>query len=273
MAVVNGVSDPLSGLFVVPQAGLAGTDTVAVTLGLSFGDSGVKLSAVETTITPCGAGYGAISAPGNGVSCAPCAPGQFSATDSWDGCADCSPTTTSMSPGALSCDWCREGTGWDGVSACLPCAVATFSAAPSAREPCQACLSGYTTAGDGGTSCDVLIMCPPRYGWNESAAECTQCPPSTFSNATTHRTPCTPCDPGYTTNGPGAIVCSLAAVPTAPPAETRYEYTSTGTPAGVWLGVVLAVAAVSVCTTLLAVYCFSKQKGGMTWWCVIDGRV
>ena len=116
--------------------------------------------------TPCGAGLttlamGATSAsectcpPGMGKDpatskCTGCALGQYQSPDG-KACVQCPDPNMVTAAGARALQdcLCRAGFLKASSTACVPCPMGTFSAAPTAAPRCTACQPGQTTAGVG----------------------------------------------------------------------------------------------------------------------------
>lgn len=158
--VTKGNSDPIASLAILT----VGTPmTPEVTTALSLGlIGGNNASATTLVTTQCPPGFGAVAeATVEGPSllrCVVCLAGTFAYEGSWEPCEAC-PVGTTTAPdtgGALGCDWCAPGYGWEG-DACVPCAAGTFAANATYSRPCGACEDGLTTSGDGAVVCAAVV--------------------------------------------------------------------------------------------------------------------
>jgi hypothetical protein len=164
----------------------------------------------------CGRGRYALADPSTNnhtddLQCVPCPVGNYTdRTDAIGGCTPCGPGLTTLAPGSVSpqnCT-CPPGMARDSTTGrCTGCSIYEYLAPNGAG--CVGCPDPHMlTMGGGGALSEEACLCGPGYAritTTTSARRCVPCAKGTYSMAASAAVACTPCPPGHTTDGVGAV--------------------------------------------------------------------
>ena len=146
--------------------------------------------------------------------CAPCAPGAFSANAGASECHLCPAGRFAGTHGAVACAPCAPGTASEtaGSARCEPCGLGFF-AALEASATCDACNPGTFAGEEGSVTCEA---CPVgAAAARPASASCDTCAPGTFAAEPAHAaigsTECAKCAPGTFSDAEGSTVCHSCA--------------------------------------------------------------
>ena len=168
--VAGGFSETIPDLSVrlVGEPGALPLANVSAAVALQFVDGDEDHNAVALTVTQCDRGFGMVMT-GDSVWCQSCEAGYFSDGVDWAACEPCAVgyATEPGTTGAVVCDWCEPGFGWNDDGSCVTCAVGTFSGGVSFKIGCDPCDSGLTTSGDGASACAIAVasVATPATPW------------------------------------------------------------------------------------------------------------
>ncbi|WIA15430.1 hypothetical protein OEZ85_002081 [Tetradesmus obliquus] len=143
---------------------------------------------------------------------------------------NCIVSCLNKTTGVETCACCMAGLRLLPNKQCKPCPTGSF--ARMADNVCSPCHEGRTTTGPGSSVCSV---CAAGYGWRPPTVHtgpwCQRCPQCSYGPGNT-TAPCKACDPGFTTNGPGASECIpavCASLPDPVPGVAAWPSQCTGT--------------------------------------------
>jgi len=123
--------------------------------------------------------------------CIPCTPGHFADFERSSTCKDCSAGSYQSASSGTTCTPCEEGTAANDIAR---------------GTPCEICPVGQYALGTGQLTCSTCLA--GTYQDMPKSNGCKDCEAGTASDVVGRGTPCTPCGPGYITQGSRPTTCT-----------------------------------------------------------------